>query len=82
MRLANMSHEIRTPLNGVIGNAHLLRQTSLYAEQEEYVSQIESSGTHLLTVATCHVISCHIISYQVILCLHVACICYDMMLMC
>ncbi len=48
---ANMSHEIRTPLNGVIGNAHLLKQTKLYAEQEEYVSQIESSGTHLLTVS-------------------------------
>ncbi len=51
--LAGMSHELRTPLNGVIGlSSILLRGTHgpLVPKQEEYVTQIETSGKHLLSL--------------------------------
>jgi signal transduction histidine kinase/ActR/RegA family two-component response regulator len=48
--LANVSHEIRTPLNGVLGMACVLADTTLTAEQLDYVSTITVSGEHLLTV--------------------------------
>jgi PAS domain S-box-containing protein len=51
--LANMSHELRTPLNSVIGFSEIL-QDGLYGElnekQMEYVSDIRSSGQHLLNL--------------------------------
>ncbi|KAF4995857.1 hypothetical protein FGRMN_4814 [Fusarium graminum] len=48
--LANMSHEIRTPITGVLGMAELLAGMELDEEQQDYVENIQSSATSLLTV--------------------------------
>jgi signal transduction histidine kinase/DNA-binding NarL/FixJ family response regulator/HPt (histidine-containing phosphotransfer) domain-containing protein len=48
--LAHMSHEIRTPLNGVMGMNNLLAQTTLTAEQRQYVDLVGSSGQALLAL--------------------------------
>ena len=51
--LANMSHELRTPLNAILGLSQLLRQEifgQLNPKQKEYVTCINSSGEHLLSL--------------------------------
>ena len=52
--LANMSHELRTPLNAIIGFSELM-QSALFGplgseRYEEYVRDIQQSGTYLLGV--------------------------------
>ncbi|WP_052507389.1 PAS domain-containing hybrid sensor histidine kinase/response regulator [Desulfonatronovibrio magnus] len=48
--LANMSHEIRTPLNGVVSMMNILSETSLSAEQREYVDMAVVSADSLLGI--------------------------------
>jgi signal transduction histidine kinase/DNA-binding response OmpR family regulator len=47
--LSILSHEIRTPMNGVLGTSLLLSDTTLTAEQQDYVNTIRSCSESLLT---------------------------------
>ena len=49
--LASMSHELRTPLNSILGFAELLQEPDfgvLDEQQRRFVTNIHTSGTHLL----------------------------------
>ena len=51
--LANMSHELRTPLNAIIGFSEVLQDKlfgPLNAKQETFITNIVSSGRHLLSL--------------------------------
>jgi PAS domain S-box-containing protein len=51
--LANMSHELRTPLNAIIGFSEVLKDGmmgELTAQQQRFIGDIFSSGTHLLSL--------------------------------
>ncbi len=49
--LANMSHELRTPLNAILGFTQLLqREAHTTPQQTNYLTIIQRSGYHLLTL--------------------------------
>jgi signal transduction histidine kinase/HAMP domain-containing protein len=51
--LASMSHELRTPLNAIIGFSEVLAEKmfgDVNEKQAEYLEDIHSSGTHLLSL--------------------------------
>ena len=51
--LANMSHELRTPLNHILGFTELIldkKVGELNEIQEEYLNDVHSSSTHLLSL--------------------------------
>ncbi|MBA3458903.1 MAG: PAS domain S-box protein [Deltaproteobacteria bacterium] len=51
--LANMSHELRTPLNAIIGFSEVLKDGmvgELSPQQQKFIGDIFSSGTHLLSL--------------------------------
>ena len=51
--LANMSHELRTPLNAIIGFSDVLLEKmfgEINDKQEEYLTDILTSGQHLLSL--------------------------------
>lgn len=50
--LNNMSHELKTPLNGVIGFAQLLARTDLDERQADFVENISTSASALVTLLT------------------------------
>jgi len=52
--LANMSHELRTPLNAILGFSSMINKRVFgplnHERYEDYVKEIERSGSHLLTL--------------------------------
>ncbi|KAJ3144601.1 hypothetical protein HDU86_001668 [Geranomyces michiganensis] len=50
--LGIVSHELRTPLNGLIGVIDLMRSDELSPNHRLYITTLEQSCTHLLTVVS------------------------------
>ncbi len=48
--LANISHEIRTPMNSILGMAQLALRAEHDPRQRDYLTKIQSSGDHLLSI--------------------------------
>ena len=48
--LASVSHEMRTPMNAILGMSHLVLQTGLNDEQQEYIGAIRQSSENLLGI--------------------------------
>ena len=48
--LASLNHEIRTPLSGILGMTDLLLETSLSADQKEYVDAARLCAENLLEI--------------------------------
>ncbi|TXH73739.1 MAG: response regulator, partial [Thiothrix sp.] len=48
--LMTMSHELRTPMHAVVSSGTLLQQTQLTAQQSNYVSKLQVSAQHMLSL--------------------------------
>lgn len=48
--LANLSHEIRTPMNAILGFSDLLHDADTYEVKQHYISIIQKSGEHLMSI--------------------------------
>ncbi|WP_051227807.1 hybrid sensor histidine kinase/response regulator [Oceanospirillum beijerinckii] len=48
--LSSVSHELRTPLNAILGFSQLLLDDDLNTHQQENITEIHTSGKHLLTL--------------------------------
>ena len=48
--VSNISHEIRTPMNSIVGMTEVMLRSKHSAKEQEYLSNIQSSGQALLTI--------------------------------
>ncbi|AJQ94399.1 ATP-binding protein [Gynuella sunshinyii] len=65
--LQKINHDLRTPINGVMGMSELLSETSLSANQLDFLSTIQNSGQDLLATANEIKALSRILSNQLIL---------------